>query len=157
MAEFCSVGDTVDAAPDDFLSAVNIPSHALIRTAAFPTVQPFGKGVLAVVPPALLFASVRAGLAVAAGDFSLHLAVHAHPIPTDVLISIAELFGVSLDVLLDLEKPTCVSTQGLSISQIEVVEALVQEFRSPTSTGSDFSEAKMKILHDIFDNFCEPK
>ena len=69
----------------------------------------------------------------------------AHPIPTDVLISIAELFGVSLDVLLDLEKPTC------------VVEALVQEFRSPTSTGSDFSEAKMKILHDIFDNFCEPK
>lgn len=35
----------------------------------------------------------------------------AHPIPTDVLISIAELFGVSLDVLLDLEKPTCVSTQ----------------------------------------------
>ena len=77
----------------------------------------------------------------------------AHPIPTDVLISIAELFGVSLDVLLDLEKPTCVSTQGLSISQIEVVEA----FRSPTSTGSDFSEAKMKILHDIFDNFCEPK
>ena len=77
----------------------------------------------------------------------------AHPIPTDVLISIAELFGVSLDVLLDLEKPTCVSTQGLSISQIEVVEALVQEFRS----GSDFSEAKMKILHDIFDNFCEPK
>lgn len=81
----------------------------------------------------------------------------AHHIPTDVLISIAELFGVSLDVLLDLEKPTCVSTQGLSISQIEVVEALVQEFRSPTSTGSDFSEAKMKILHDIFDNFCEPK
>lgn len=79
------------------------------------------------------------------------------PFPTDVLISIAELFGVSLDVLLDLEKPTCVSTQGLSISQIEVVEALVQEFRSPTSTGSDFSEAKMKILHDIFDNFCEPK
>lgn len=73
MAELCSVGDTVDAAPDDFLSAVNIPSHALIRTAAFPTVQPFGKGVLAVVPPALLFASVRAGLAVAAGDFSLCL------------------------------------------------------------------------------------
>lgn len=73
MAELCSVGDTVDAAPDDFLSAVNIPSHALIRTAAFPTVQPFGKGVLAVVPSALLFASVRAGLAVAAGDFSLCL------------------------------------------------------------------------------------
>ena len=76
MAEFCSVGDTVDAAPDDFLSAVNIPSHTLIRAAAFPAIQPFGKGVLAVVPPALLFASVRAGLAVAAGDFSLHLAVH---------------------------------------------------------------------------------
>ena len=67
---------TVDAAPDDFLSAVDVPSHTLIRAATLSTVQPFGKGVLAVVSPALLFASVRAGLAVAAGDFSLHLAVH---------------------------------------------------------------------------------
>ena len=31
MAEFCSVGDAVDAAPDDFLSAVDVPSYTLIR------------------------------------------------------------------------------------------------------------------------------
>lgn len=42
----------------------------------------------------------------------------AHPVPTDVLISIAELFGISLDALLGLEKPTGVSTQGLSASGI---------------------------------------
>lgn len=77
----------------------------------------------------------------------------AHPIPTDVLISIAELFGISLDALLDLERPTGVSTQGLSTSQIKIVEALIQEFRSPTSTGSDFSESKMNILHDILEDF----
>lgn len=76
MAELCSVGDTVDASPDDFFSAVNVSSHALVRDATFSAIQPFGKGVLAVVPPALLLAPVRAGLAVAAGDFSLHLAVH---------------------------------------------------------------------------------
>lgn len=52
MAEFCSVGDAVDAAPDDFLSAVDVPSYTLIRAATLSAVQPFGKGVLAVVPPA---------------------------------------------------------------------------------------------------------
>lgn len=48
----------------------------------------------------------------------------AHPVPTDVLISIAELFGISLDALLGLERPTGVSTQGLSASQIKIVEEL---------------------------------
>ena len=76
MAEFCSVGDAVDATPDDFLSAVNVPSYTLIRAATLSAVQALGKGIFAVVPPALLLAPVRAGLAVAAGDFSLHLAVH---------------------------------------------------------------------------------
>lgn len=77
----------------------------------------------------------------------------AHPVPTDVLISIAELFDISVDVLLDIEKPKGVSTQGLSPSQIAIVEALIQEFRTSTSTGSDFSEAKMKIIHDIIAEF----
>ena len=49
----------------------------------------------------------------------------AHPVPTDVLISIAELFGISLDALLGLERPTGVSTQGLSASQIKIVEELI--------------------------------
>ena len=76
MAEFCSVGDAVDTAPDDFLSAVDVPSYTLIRAATLSAVQPFGKGVLAVVPPAFFLALVCTGLAVAAGDFSLNLAVH---------------------------------------------------------------------------------
>ena len=76
-----------------------------------------------------------------------------HPVPTDVLISIAELFGISLDALLGLEKPTGVSTQGLSASQIKIVEALIQEFRSPTSKGSNLDESKMNILHDILEDF----
>lgn len=50
----------------------------------------------------------------------------AHPVPTDVLISMAELFGISLDALLGLERPTGVSTQGLSASQIKIVEALIR-------------------------------
>jgi len=43
----------------------------------------------------------------------------AHPVPTDVLISMAELFGISLDALLNFERPMGVSTQGLSTSQIK--------------------------------------
>lgn len=66
----------VDATPDDFLSAVDVPSHTLIRAATLSAVEPFGKGVLAVVPPAFFLALVCAGLAVAAGDFGLHLAEH---------------------------------------------------------------------------------
>lgn len=77
----------------------------------------------------------------------------AHPVPTDVLISIAELFGISLDALLGLERPTGVSTQGLSASQIKIVEALIQEFRSPTSKGSNLGKSKMNILHDILEDF----
>lgn len=77
----------------------------------------------------------------------------AHPVPTDVLISIAELFGISLDALLCLERPTGVSTQGLSASQIKIVEALIQEFRSPTSKGSNLGKSKMNILHDILEDF----
>ena len=74
----------------------------------------------------------------------------AHPVPTDVLISIAELFGISLDALLGLERPTGVSTQGLSA---KIVEALIQEFRSPTSKGSNLGKSKMNILHDILEDF----
>lgn len=77
----------------------------------------------------------------------------AQPVPTDVLISIAELFGISLDALLGLERPTGVSTQGLSASQIKIVEELIQEFRSPTSKGSNLGESKMNILHDILEDF----
>lgn len=77
----------------------------------------------------------------------------AHPIPMDVLISMAELFGISLDAMLDIEKPECVSVHGLTPSQIEIVRMLIQEFRSPTSNGTNFSETKMKILHDIISTF----
>ena len=49
----------------------------------------------------------------------------AHPVPTDVLISIAELFGISLDALLGLERPT----------------------------GSNLGKSKMNILHDILEDF----
>ena len=81
------------------------------------------------------------------------LSVAMKAMPTDVLISIAELFGISLDALLGLERPTGVSTQGLSASQIKIVEALIQEFRSPTSKGSNLGKSKMNILHDILEDF----
>lgn len=84
--------------------------------------------------------------------YRLSVAMKAMPTPFP-LISIAELFGISLDALLGLERPTGVSTQGLSASQIKIVEELIQEFRSPTSKGSNLGESKMNILHDILEDF----
>ena len=86
--------------------------------------------------------------------YRLSVAMKAMPTPfPPVLISIAELFGISLDALLGLERPTGVSTQGLSASQIKIVEALIQEFRSPASKGRNLGKSKMNILHDILEDF----
>ena len=58
-AEFRSVLDAVHAPPDDLLSAVNIPSHPLVRAAAVTAEQSLGQGILAVVaaPAALALVS----------------------------------------------------------------------------------------------------
>ena len=58
-AEFRSVLDAIYAPPDDLLSAVDIPSHPLVRAAAVTAEQSLGQGILAVVttPAALALVS----------------------------------------------------------------------------------------------------
>ena len=80
----------------------------------------------------------------------------AHPIPTDVLINIADLFGISLDDLFALQKPETLSIQGLSTEQIDIVKRLIYEYQIPTNRSCNYSESQMNLLHDILYTFGKP-
>ena len=72
----------------------------------------------------------------------------AHAIPSNVLISIAEIFGVSLNELVNLNEPDAVSLKDLTTSQAETLIALRNEFLAPTNHSNDLSAQQMKILHE---------
>ena len=77
----------------------------------------------------------------------------AHATPSNVLISIAEIFGVSLNELVNLNEPDAVSLKDLTTSQAETLIALRNEFLAPTNHSNDLSAQQMKILHDIIKLF----
>ena len=81
----------------------------------------------------------------------------AHPIPLDVLISVALIFDISLDELVGIEKPDTICVGGLTERQITILKNLRREYLSPTNRTSDFSDEQMKILHDIIQSFEEDK
>lgn len=79
----------------------------------------------------------------------------AHSIPSDVLISLAAVYNVSLDDLVGLKKPDSISIQGLNAFQTNILYALRNEFLTPTNQTGNFSEPQMKILHDIIQSFSK--
>lgn len=79
----------------------------------------------------------------------------AHAIPSNVLISIAEIFGVSLNELVNLNEPDAVSLKDLTPFQVETLVALRNEFLSPTNQSSNLSAQQMQILHDIIKLFFQ--
>ena len=79
----------------------------------------------------------------------------AHAIPSNVLISIAEIFGVSLNELVNFNEPDTVSLKDLTTCQAETLIALRNEFLAPTNHCNDLSAQQMKILHDIIKLFSQ--
>lgn len=79
----------------------------------------------------------------------------AHAIPLDVLISIAAIFGVSLNELTNLKEPDAISLKDLTPFQVETLVALRNEFLSPTNQSSNLSAQQMQILHDIIKLFSQ--
>lgn len=79
----------------------------------------------------------------------------AHSIPSDVLISLAAIYNVSLDDMVNLKKPNSISIQGLNAFQADILYALRNEFLAPTNQTGNFSEHQMKILHDIIQSFSK--
>jgi len=55
----------------------------------------------------------------------------------DVIKSIAAVFHVSADFLLDIEKGQVVDVSGLTDNQIEIVQSIIAEFRSSNSNEKE--------------------
>ena len=75
--------------------------------------------------------------------------------PVDVLVSIARLFDVSVDYLVGLENERTYSTSELNEAQIELLDALLSEFHSPSSNGKQLSARQIEILQRLFDIFAK--
>ena len=56
--------------------------------------------------------------------------------PIDVLVSLASIYGVSVDYLLGVEKKEMISVDKLSESQKKLINLLIEEFRSPKTEAS---------------------
>lgn len=76
MTISCSVCCAADTAPDDFFSAVDVPSHALVGAATFAAEQAFRKCILAVISAALFLMAIGAGFTVATSNLTLHCTEH---------------------------------------------------------------------------------
>lgn len=68
----------------------------------------------------------------------------AHPVPLDVLVTIAQLYDVTLDELVGAEKSESLSLKGMTDQQIDLMKAIRKEFLFPTGRGKDLSEGQMK-------------
>ena len=77
--------------------------------------------------------------------------------PTDVLISLAKLYRISLDELVGFERSPSCSLDGLSDDQKEVVEMLINEFTMPTGKALAISDSQMQIINKLIRIFvgCE--
>ena len=67
--------------------------------------------------------------------------------PLDVIISIADALGVTVDGLLG--TGDTVTVKGLSKEKKELLELLVQEFQNPSHTGADLSLQQLEILRRL--------
>lgn len=79
----------------------------------------------------------------------------AHAVPLDVLATIAQLYGVTLDELVGAERVENLSLKGMTEQQIEVMKAIRKEFLFPTGQGKDLSDAQMRIIHDLIYSFIK--
>ncbi len=67
------------------------------------------------------------------------------------LIELAELFNVSLDYLIGLDKKETISVHGLTDTQIQFLHALVAEFRNTPKPGKKrLSAQQLDLLNDLF-------
>ena len=74
--------------------------------------------------------------------------------PLEILITLSAIFHVSLDSLVGIEKKPSISTQGLSESQIDLLERIAQEFRNgPHRRGAKLSPEQKDILAAFIEEF----
>lgn len=70
------------------------------------------------------------------------------------LIELSELFNISLDYLVGLDKEDCISLHSLSDSQTQLLHAIIGEFRNPkVSRKERLSQKQLDILNDLITEF----
>lgn len=70
--------------------------------------------------------------------------------PIDVLCSIAKVLNVSLDYLAGMDSEESYSAKNLTAKQKEILDALFEEFSTPTNIGPDLSPHQMQIIQQLF-------
>lgn len=73
--------------------------------------------------------------------------------PSDVLISLAKLYHLSLDDLVGLNQNDSLSLDGLTETQREIINMLMTEFAQPTGNGLELSEDQLKIINSLIRTF----
>ena len=69
--------------------------------------------------------------------------------PSDVLISLAKLYHLSLDDLVGLDQNDSLSLDGLTKTQKEIINMLMVEFAKPTGNGIELSEPQLIIVNNL--------
>ncbi len=71
--------------------------------------------------------------------------------------ALADVFGVSLDYLLEGEKSRTVSVKGLTDAQACLLTELAQEFAAPTGHGPMMSASQERLLSRVVAEFVKSK
>lgn len=72
--------------------------------------------------------------------------------PLEVLISIAIVFNVSLDYLVGFEKQN-EYWRDLTESQLKIINAIIDEFHTPSGKGDSFSSKQIEIIMNLVSSF----
>ena len=75
--------------------------------------------------------------------------------PTDVLVSLAKLYHISLDNLLGFNCSSSYCMDALTHPQQEVLKMLIAEFTAPSGNGKELSLAQMQIINKLIQLFLE--
>ena len=69
--------------------------------------------------------------------------------PLDVLIDMSNVFNVSLDYLVGKEKVRTLNTKGLTPSQIETIQLIIDEFKEQNIAITGLTNRQINILNDL--------
>lgn len=75
--------------------------------------------------------------------------------PSDVLISLARIYHLSLDELVGIESEAHFVVSGLTKQQKDVIEALLDEYAMPSGKGKKISDNQKKIINMLFCTFLD--
>ena len=75
--------------------------------------------------------------------------------PLDILTQLAVLFNVSLDYLVGIDKDKMISIEALTDEQKDLIQATVQELKSPRSKIPGLSKMQQDIINRLIVEFTK--